>query len=29
MSAPEAGIDVDKAADLELAETILARRQSG
>jgi GTP:adenosylcobinamide-phosphate guanylyltransferase len=29
MSAPEAGIDVDKAADLELAETILARRQNG
>lgn len=29
MSTPEAGIDVDKVADLELAETILARRRGG
>jgi GTP:adenosylcobinamide-phosphate guanylyltransferase len=29
MSSPEAGVDVDKLADLQLAETILARRGTG
>jgi hypothetical protein len=29
MSSPEAGVDVDKIVDLELAEAILARRGAG
>ena len=29
MSSPEAGVDVDKLVDLELAEAILARRETG